>query len=183
MIDFIKDITEYCDTLKTTIDATPKEDINQVLNILLQAYEQRQQVFVMGNGGSAATASHLACDFNEGISEGKTKRFRVIALTDNIPSITAIANDMGYEMIFVQQLSSLMEPGDYVIGISGSGNSENVIRAIDYGNEHGAITVGFTGYSGGRLKESAQHNIHINIDDMQVAEDLHMVLNLSLIHI
>ena len=101
----------------------------------------------------------------------------MIALTDNIPSITAIANDMGYEMIFVQQLSSLMEPGDYVIGISGSGNSENVIRAIDYGNEHGAITVGFTGYSGGRLKESAQHNIHINIDDMQVAEDLHMVLN------
>ena len=162
MVDFIQDITEYCDTLKTTIDATPKEDINQVLNILLQAYEQRQQVFVMGNGGS---------------SEGKTKRFRVIALTDNIPSITAIANDMGYEMIFVQQLSSLMEPGDYVIGISGSGNSENVIRAIDYGNEHGAITVGFTGYSGGRLKESAQHNIHINIDDMQVAEDLHMVLN------
>ena len=177
MIDFIKDITEYCDTLKTTFEATQNEDINQVLNILLQAYEQRQQVFVMGNGGSAATASHLACDFNEGISEGKTKRFRVIALTDNIPSITAIANDMGYEMIFVQQLSSLMEPGDYVIGISGSGNSENVIRAIDYGNEHGAITVGFTGYSGGRLKESAQHNIHINIDDMQVAEDLHMVLN------
>ena len=147
MIDFIKDITEYCDTLKTTIDATPKEDINQVLNILLQAYEQRQQVFVMGNGGSAATASHLACDFNEGISEGKTKRFRVIALTDNIPSITAIANDMGYEMIFVQQLSSLMEPGDYVIGISGSGNSENVIRAIDYGNEHGAITVGSVSYT------------------------------------
>jgi len=176
MIDFTQDITKYCDTLKTTIDATPKEDINQVLNILIEAYEQRQQVFVMGNGGSAATASHLACDFNEGISEGKTKQFRVIALTDNIPSITAIANDMGYEMIFVQQLSSLMEPGDYVIGISGSGNSENVIRAIDYGNEHGAITVGFTGYSGGRLKKRAQHNIHINIDDMQVSEDLHMVL-------
>jgi len=177
MIDFTQDIATYCDTLKKTIDATPKEDINQVVNILLQAYQQRQQVFVMGNGGSAATASHLACDFNEGISEGKAKRFRVIALTDNVPSITAIANDIGYERIFVQQLSSLMEPGDYVIGISGSGNSENVIRAIDYANEHGAITIGFTGYSGGRLKQKAQYNIHINIDDMQVAEDLHMVLN------
>ncbi len=177
MIDFTQDIATYCDTLKKTIDATPKEDINQVVNILLQAYEQRQQVFVMGNGGSAATASHLACDFNEGISEGKAKRFRVIALTDNVPSITAIANDIGYESIFVQQLSSLMDPGDYVIGISGSGNSENVIRAIDYANEHGAITIGFTGYSGGRLKQKAQHNIHINIDDMQVAEDLHMMLN------
>ena len=148
MIDFIKDITEYCDTLKTTIDATPKEDINQVLNILLQAYEQRQQVFVMGNGGSAATASHLACDFNEGISEGKTKRFRVIALTDNIPSITAIANDMGYEMIFVQQLSSLMEPGDYVIGISGSGNSENVIAGIKQAKYKKLKTIVFTGKPG-----------------------------------
>ena len=177
MIDFTQDIATYFDALKTTIDATPKEDINQVLNVLSQAYEQRQQVFIMGNGGSAATASHFACDFNEGISEGKTKQFRVIALTDNIPSITAIANDMGYEMIFAQQLSSLMEPGDYVVGISGSGNSENVIRAIDYANEHGAITIGFTGYSGGRLKQKAQYNIHINIDDMQVAEDLHMVLN------
>jgi D-sedoheptulose 7-phosphate isomerase len=132
---------------------------------------------MMGNGGSAATASHYAADFNKGLSYGKARRFRFICLSDNVPTLTAYANDVAYDEAFVEQLRNFLEPGDLVVAISGSGNSRNVLKAIEYANRSGAVTVGLTGYDGGELKRIARYGVHIPIDDMQVTEDLHMVLD------
>ena len=176
-MDFYSDIESYFTTLKKTIDATNKQEINRVLQLLSEAYHQEKLIFTMGNGGSAATASHMANDFNKGISYGRDKKFKVISLCDNISTLMAIANDVSYEAVFEEQLKNFLRPGDLVIGISGSGNSENVLRAIEYANTHQAITIGLTGYTGGKLKQSAKNGIHVEIMDMQITEDLHMILN------
>lgn len=176
-MDFKTDIKEYLAKLKVTIDLLSVEDIDKVMNILTEAYEAGKQVFIMGNGGSAATASHLVCDFNKGISYGKRKRFKVICLNDNVATMMAYANDVSYDVIFVEQLKNFFNKGDIVIGISGSGNSPNVLKAIEYANEQAGITIGLTGYDGGKLKTIAQYGVHVPIKDMQITEDLHMVLD------
>ncbi len=176
-MDFTQEINHYAATLKRTIDALSRTEINTVYDLLLKAYEEERQIFIMGNGGSAATASHMVCDFNKGMCFDKPKRFKMICLNDNVPSLMALANDIGYDVVFVEQLKNFMQPGDYVIGISGSGNSENVIQAIQYANENEGVTIGFCGYSGGKLKQQAQYSIHVNINDMQIVEDVHMMLD------
>ena len=177
MMDYTQEITAYFDRLKVTIDKISKSDLSDLMNVLVDAKESEKQIFIMGNGGSSATASHYVCDFNKGISMNQDKKFKFICLNDNIPSLMAYANDLSFEDIFVEQLKNFYQKGDIVIGISGSGNSMNVLKAIDYANENGGVTVGLTGYSGGKLIEMAQHNVHIPIDDMQIVEDLHMVLD------
>ena len=177
MMDYTQEITAYFDRLKVTIDKISKSDLSDLMNVLVDAKESEKQIFIMGNGGSSATASHYVCDFNKGISMNQDKKFKFICLNDNIPSLMAYANDLSFEDIFVEQLKSFYQKGDIVIGISGSGNSMNVLKAIDYANEDGGVTVGLTGYWGGKLIEMARHNVHIPIDDMQIAEDLHMVLD------
>lgn len=177
MMDYTQEITAYFDRLKVTIDKISKSDLSDLMNVLVDAKESGKQIFIMGNGGSFATASHYVCDFNKGISMNQDKKFKFICLNDNIPSLMAYANDLSFEDIFVEQLKNFYQKGDIVIGISGSGNSMNVLKAIDYANENGGVTVGLTGYSGGQLIEMVQHNVHIPIDDMQIAEDLHMVLD------
>jgi D-sedoheptulose 7-phosphate isomerase len=129
----------------------------------------------MGNGGSASTASHFACDLNKGVSLNLANRFRVIPLTDNLPTIMAYANDLSYEEIFIEQLKNFLAPGDLVIGISGSGNSVNVTRAVEYAVSQGNTTIGITGYDGGRLKKIADYSFNAGINDMQISEDLHMI--------
>ncbi len=176
-MNYINEISVYFNRLKQTIDAISKEDINQLMSILLNAKEDGKTVFIMGNGGSASTASHFCCDFNKGISFGREKMFKFICLNDNIPTMMAYANDLGYDEIFVGPLRNFMQKGDLVIGISGSGNSKNVVKALEYANSNGAFTIGLTGYSGGNVKMICQHNVHIPIDDMQITEDLHMVLD------
>jgi D-sedoheptulose 7-phosphate isomerase len=175
--DFGSEIESYCSRLKATLDRVSREELNAFLNLLLDALERGSTVYVMGNGGSAATASHFAVDFNKGLSYRKARRFRFVCLNDNVPTLTAYANDVGYEEVFVQQLRNLLDPGDLVIGISGSGNSPNVVKAIEYANSTGAATIGITGYDGGALKRAAKHGVHVPIADMQVTEDLHMVLD------
>jgi D-sedoheptulose 7-phosphate isomerase len=182
-MNFLDDIENYFSMLKGAIEATDRESINMIINLLQKAYEEGQQVFIMGNGGSASTASHFACDFNKGLSYGKRKRFKVISLNDNLPILLAYANDVSYENVFVEQLKNFFNPKDYVIGISGSGNSKNVIKAIEYANQNGGITIGFCGYSGGKLKEIAQYTIHIPINDMQISEDLHMIMTHLIMHV
>ena len=177
MMDYTQEITAYFDRLKVTIDKISKSDLSDLMNVLVDAKESEKQIFIMGNGGSSATASHYVCDFNKGISMNQDKKFKFICLNDNIPSLMAYANDLSFEDIFVEQLKNFYQKGDIVIGISGSGNSMNVLKAIDYANENGGVTVGLTGYSGGKLIEMARHNVHIPIDDMQIVEDLHMVLD------
>jgi D-sedoheptulose 7-phosphate isomerase len=182
-MNFLDDIENYFSMLKGTIDVVDRESINTVINLLEKAYQGERQVFIMGNGGSASTASHLACDFNKGLSYGKRKRFKVISLNDNLPTLLAYANDVSYEEVFVEQLRNFFNPEDYVIGISGSGNSPNVIKAIEYANQNGGTTIGFCGYSGGKLKEIAQYSIHVPINDMQISEDLHLIMSHLIMHV
>lgn len=177
MVNYIDEISAYFERLKSTIDQVSKEDLNGVMNILMKARSDGRQIFVMGNGGSAATASHYVCDFNKGISYGKRKMFKFICLNDNIPTMMAIANDLSYDDIFVKPLQTYYNEGDVVLGISGSGNSENVVRALTWGKEHGAVTIAFTGFKGGKMMPLCNHNVHIPIEDMQITEDLHMILD------
>jgi D-sedoheptulose 7-phosphate isomerase len=176
-MEFIQKIDAYLKRLQETINQLDQQAVEQVLNILVDAYQTGKRVIIFGNGGSASTASHIACDFNKGVSLGKSKRFKVISLCDNIATIMAYSNDLSYEDIFVEQLKNFLEPQDVVIGISGSGNSKNVLKAIAYANQHGAITIGFTGYNGGKLKAICHHSLNANVNDMQISEDIHMILN------
>jgi D-sedoheptulose 7-phosphate isomerase len=177
LMDFKNDIAKYLNQLKTTIDLISKDDISQLMNVLITAKEEERTIFIMGNGGSAATASHFCCDFNKGISMGQDKMFKFICLNDNIPTMMAYANDLSYDDIFVGPLKNFVKEKDLVIGISGSGNSMNVAKAIEYANHQGAITIGLTGFSGGKIKQLCKYNIHIPVNDMQITEDLHMVLD------
>ena len=172
-MNYIDEISAYFEREKATLDAISKEDLNTLMNVLVDAKDAGKTIFIMGNGGSAATASHYVCDFNKGISYGKEKMFKFICLNDNIPTMMAYANDLSYADVFVGPLKNFMQAGDIVIGISGSGNSENVVRAI----ENGGVSVGITGYSGGKVKQISKYNVHVPIDDMQITEDLHMVLD------
>lgn len=152
------------------------DDIDALLNVLDDAKNLGRQVFIMGNGGSAATASHAVCDFNKGASYGKDKRFKLICLNDNLPTLMAYANDVSYDDVFVEPLKNYFNAGDIVIGISGSGNSKNVVKAIEWANDNGGVTVGISGYTGGKLKQICKYNVHAPIMDMQITEDIHMVL-------
>jgi D-sedoheptulose 7-phosphate isomerase len=176
-MNYIDEISAYFEREKETLDAISKEDLNTLMNVLVDARDSGKTIFIMGNGGSAATASHYVCDFNKGVSYGKEKMFKFICLNDNIPTMMAYANDLSYADVFVGPLKNFMQEGDIVIGISGSGNSENVVRAIQYANEHGGVTVGLTGYTGGKMKQISKYNVHVPVNDMQITEDLHMVLD------
>lgn len=175
-MNYKQDISTYFEKLKTTIDSMSVDDIDALLNVLDDAKNLGRQVFIMGNGGSAATASHAVCDFNKGASYGKDKRFKLICLNDNLPTLMAYANDVSYDDVFVEPLKNYFNAGDIVIGISGSGNSKNVVKAIEWANDNGGVTVGISGYTGGKLKQICKYNVHAPIMDMQITEDIHMVL-------
>lgn len=176
-MEFIQKIDNYLKRLQETIQHLDQQAIEDVLNVLEDAYQTGKRVITLGNGGSASTASHIACDFNKGVSLGKSKRFKVISLCDNIATIMAYSNDLSYDDIFIEQMKNFLEPKDVVIGISGSGNSGNVIKAIEYANQNDATTIGFTGYGGGKLKEICKYSLNANVNDMQISEDIHMILN------
>jgi D-sedoheptulose 7-phosphate isomerase len=177
MADYNLQIKQYVEMEKKVLDSLNTDDINEVMNVLENARINGKRIFICGNGGSASTASHLECDFNKGISYEQDVKYDIECLSDNVPMMMAIANDIGYDDIFVVPLKNKLKQGDVVIGISGSGNSENVVRAFDYANKTGADTIAFTGYSGGKLRKIARHNIHVNIDNMQIVEDIHLILN------
>ena len=173
-------INNYFKELKETIDKISVEDIKRVTDILYKAYKRDKQIFIIGNGGSASTASHFACDLSKGtlqrIYDEKEKRFRVISLTDNVAHLTALANDLDYNDVFSQQLRNLVNPGDIVVAISGSGNSKNILNAVDSASKSGATTIGFLGFDGGKLKEKVDHYIHVPSNHYGRIEDLHLVL-------
>lgn len=173
----MKRINAYLDTVTELLAVVSREDIQKIVGLVMEAYKNDKQVFIMGNGGSAATASHLACDLQKGITHMGPKRFRVMSVTDNIPVMTAWANDADYSEIFAQQIAAWVEPGDLVLGISGSGNSPNVIKGIEVANEKGAITAGLCGFKGGKLAQVAKYSVVVPSDNMQHIEDVHMVLS------
>ena len=177
MTDYTSQIETYLEMEKKVITGLPKEDINGVMNVLETARLGGRKIFICGNGGSASTAAHYVCDFNKGVSLDQDIKYDFECLSDNVPMMMAVANDIGYDDIFVVPLKNKMKKGDVVIGISGSGNSENVARAIAYANENGAESIAICGYNGGMIKKLAKHCIHVNVDHMQIVEDVHIILN------
>jgi D-sedoheptulose 7-phosphate isomerase len=168
---------EYLDRVRGLLDALPAQ-ADRFVDVLFDAFERGSTVFLAGNGGSAANASHFGQDLAKGTlaSMDAERRFRVVPLTDNIGFITALANDEGYESIFEQQLRNLARPGDLLVAISGSGNSPNVLHAVSYARSIGMKTIGVTGFDGGKLKQMADEGVHIPIDDMGMTEALHSVV-------
>ncbi|MDI6742079.1 MAG: SIS domain-containing protein [Smithella sp.] len=177
MVDFTSNIKEYLKLLESRLAALDVARINEIVNVLKSAQDNGNAIFTMGNGGSGTTASHIVCDFNQGASSGMAKKFKVMCLNDNIPSLSAIANDISYDAIFKEQLKNFLRPGDVVIGISVSGNSKNIIKGIEYANKNGATTIGFCGYDGGKLKKTTKYSIHVKCDDMKVTEDIHSIIS------
>ncbi len=169
-------IKNYLDLVSKAVSELPEDKIRDVIETLKRAHADGRQVFLLGNGGSAANATHIAEDLQKGLKECSGKRFKVISLADSVPLITAWANDSDYENIFAEQLDSLLEPNDVVIAISGSGNSPNVLRAVEKANEMGAITIGWSGFDGGKLAGLAQKSIVVASDNMQRIEDVHLML-------
>jgi len=170
-----KIINEYLKNLNSTINNLDQNEFLEILEILKIARKNRRNIFIFGNGGSAATASHFVCDINKGASNNLDPRFKVICLNDNIPTLTAYGNDMGYEHVFKEQLENFLIKDDIVIAISGSGNSKNIINAIEYANEKQAVVIGITGFDGGKLKKLSNYSLNANINDMQISEDIHMI--------
>ncbi len=169
-------VRQYLQTMQETLARLPVDKIEQLIEVLMEARLYGRQVFIMGNGGSASTASHFVCDLAKNTRHPNRPHFRVIGLTDNMAIFSAYANDEGYENVFAEQLSSLVEAHDVVIGISASGNSENVLRAIRLANRFGAYTVGFTGFSGGELARISRLNIHVPLASYEQVEDIHLML-------
>jgi len=163
------------DDISVTLMAL-RDKIAQAIDWFRQARDQDRAIFVAGNGGSLATASHFVCDMVKGASFGYAKRFRIMALTDSLPTITAYSNDVSYECVFVEQLKNFAQPGDVVLAISGSGNSPNVLRAVEYANSIGCRTIALSGRNGGKLGPLAQLNIQVSNPHMGRIEDGHMII-------
>ena len=176
-MDYRNMITDYMELEMEVLKNLDINAINEAMNLMMQAYEAKKKIYIFGNGGSSATASHYQNDFNKGISEYVDKKFNFICLNDNVPTIMAIANDIGFEEVFRFQLRGKLEEGDIVIAISGSGNSKNVIYAVEYAKKQGNKVIGMTGYKGGRLKELADISLHADVMSMQVTEDIHMIFD------
>jgi D-sedoheptulose 7-phosphate isomerase len=176
----IKSVDAYFSLLSSTVELLPLQAINETVDLLMRAYEASATIFLFGNGGSAALASHLACDLGKGTVNGSPKRFRALALTDSVPLMTAWANDSKYDNIFEEQLLNFVQAQDVAFAISGSGNSANVLNALKAARKAGAFTVGLTGFEGGQMKELCDICVIIPSDNMQIIEDLHLSVAHSL---
>ena len=167
---------EYQQSLQATLSQLDTGKIDQAISWFEQARDSQQTIFVAGNGGSASTASHFACDMVKGASFQRTKRFRIMALTDNLATITAYSNDVSYECVFLEQMKNFAKPGDLFMAISGSGNSPNVLAAMDFANHLGLKTIALTGRDGGKLGQMAHLNIHVPSPHMGRIEDAHLIV-------
>lgn len=176
-MDYRQKILEYLELEREVLKNLDIDAINAAMNLIMEAYTAKKKIYIFGNGGSSATASHYQNDFNKGLSEYLDTKFNFTCLNDNVATLMAIANDIGFEEVFRFQLTNKLEPGDIVIAISGSGNSRNVILAVEYAKEQGNQVIGMTGYNGGKLKELADISLHVDINSMQVTEDVHMIFD------
>lgn len=177
MKDYKTEIQNYINQEINVIKSLDLSSINEVMNLLEKTRKNDAIIYICGNGGSAATASHFVCDFNKGVSLNQEKKYNFICLNDNVPTMMAIANDIGYDQIFKIPIKNKLGANDLFIGISGSGNSKNVVYAAEYAKECKIPVIGITGYDGGRLKEICDYSIHVNVTNMQIVEDIHMILD------
>jgi D-sedoheptulose 7-phosphate isomerase len=180
MLGATLNLPSYLDRLNREVGRLNQDDIRKWADLVYDAWAKDRFVFIFGNGGSGTTASHMAEDLGKStirpddLKDESKKRLKVLSLTDNAGWIKAVGNDVGYDQIFVQQLMNYGSAGDLVIAISGSGNSPNVLNAVDWANRHGLVTFGLTGYRGGKLKAMQQHGLHVELDDMGMVESIHL---------
>ena len=177
MPDDLTTIDKYLAQLSRVIDAFPRQPLLDILRQLRQARNEKRQVFVFGNGGSAATASHMVCDLIKNTVKPNLARLKVISLVDSVPTISAYANDEGYEYVFAQPLESLGEAGDLAIAISGSGASPNVLKGVETARRKGLATIGLTGVGGGKLRDLVDICLVVPSDSMEQVEDMHMIID------
>ncbi len=174
--------SEYIDRLKQELDAVDREAVQRWAHLVYRAWETGHFVYIIGNGGSGLNASHMAEDLGKSslpesaLNDESRKRLKVLSLTDNAGWMMAVGNDVGYDQIFLQQLMNYGTEGDTLIAISGSGNSANILNAVDWANRHGLHTFGLTGYGGGKLKAMQQDGLHVALDDMGMVESIHLCL-------
>jgi len=180
----ILDANQYFEELQRVMVSFPKDGIDQIAETLLRAYDAGRTVYLFGNGGSAALASHFACDLGKGTAYcNGGKRFRVLSLADNLPTLTAWANDTNYEEVFSEQLRNFVQPGDVALAISGSGNSKNVLNALRVARDASATTVGISGFQGGEMKPLCDICVVVPSENMQIIEDLHVAMSHSIFRI
>lgn len=176
-MDYTKQIRDYIELERTVLLNLDINEISSAMNLIMETYTAGKKIYIFGNGGSSATASHYQNDFNKGISEYVDQKFQFVCLNDNVATIMAIANDIGFEEVFRFQLRNKLETGDIIIAISGSGNSKNVINAVTYAKEQGNQIIGLTGFDGGKLKALSDISLHVPINSMQITEDVHMIFD------
>jgi D-sedoheptulose 7-phosphate isomerase len=168
---------DYLQRVRVVLDSIGAADLQSVADVITEAYQNNRTIFVVGNGGSASTASHMGCDLNKATAMPGRAYPRVLSLTDNIAWFSALANDIGYESVFVEQLRHLFRPGDILIAISASGNSPNLLRAMEYVNANEGRTIAFVGFTGGAMKKIAHASVHVEGSDYGPVEDGHLILN------
>ncbi len=176
------DVVAYLERLQTELGRVDPDEVRRLGDLVYEAWQGGRFVFIIGNGGSACTASHLAEDLGknclreEDMAKEECRRLKVMSLTDNVGWLTALGNDLGYDQVFLQQLMHFGSAGDLLIAISGSGNSSNVVAAVDWANRHGLKTFAMTGFRGGELKQIGQDGIHVALDDMGMVESIHLCI-------
>lgn len=180
MLGIDLDVSQYMDRLHAELDRVSQEEIKLLADLIYYAWQNERYVFIFGNGGSGTTATHMCEDLGKStlreadLKDESKKRLKVLSLTDNLGWIMAVGNDVGYDQIFVQQLMNFGSEGDVVVAISGSGNSPNVLAAVDWANRHGLKTYGMTGYGGGKLKQMQRCGLHVPLNDMGMVESIHL---------
>lgn len=176
-MDYRKDIVKYIELEREVLGKLDVDALNEAMQLIEEAYRNEKKVYIFGNGGSSATASHYQNDFNKGLSETLEIKFGFVCLNNDTATVLAIANDMGFEEVFRYQLRGRIREGDLVIALSGSGNSANIMNAVRYAKEQGNKVIGLTGIKGGMLKEEADVSLHVPVNSMQVTEDVHMIFD------
>lgn len=180
MLGATLDLPAYLDRLNAEVSRLNQADIRQWADLIYEAWQRGRFVFIIGNGGSGTTASHMAEDLGkstlrpEDLGDEAKQRLKVLSLTDNTGWLLAVGNDCGYDQVFVQQLMNYGSAGDLLIAISGSGNSPNILAAVDWAHRHGLTTFGLTGYGGGKLRSLQQHGLHVDLPDMGMVESIHL---------
>lgn len=180
MLGVTLDVSSFLDRVGQELRRIDAAEVKALADAIWSCYERDATVFVIGNGGSGSNASHLCEDLGKGtlrredFDNDEKKRLRILSLTDNTPYILAWGNDEGFDRVFVEQLKNLARPGDLLIAISGSGNSPNILRAVEWANRHGLRTFGCTGFSGGKLRQMAHQGLHVPLDDMGIVESIHL---------
>ena len=180
MLGATLDSASYISRLQEELARIDRGELERWADLVFQAWERERFVFIIGNGGSGTTASHMAEDLGKStlrpadLKDESKKRLKVLSLTDNQGWILAVGNDCGYDQVFVQQLMNYGGAGDLLIAISGSGNSPNILAAVDWANRHGVMTFGLTGYDGGKLRRMQETGLHVPLDDMGMVESIHL---------